>query len=311
MHHRRDELLRLIEAAGFRILSADEIAGPILAQVAGRALVVTVDGCTAAATGLVVPDRVMLPDAMRPGTTWLPSLGQCTADPVPGGWLLRLRGRAAEPVADLASLVLDLTTVPARVRVTGPGGQWRHTLTRSATRRSCLRSWCTREGARPPSWRRTCSAPRPGPSRSGRRSPGCAAPSGAVTACRPGCSTAASRWLRTQDASGTAGSCTPAAAGGSLGTRRGTPLRVTPPDALRAHPRQFCGSVLLRRRRPLAAGWSRRISPPGRTPSRTALSAPAQPSSAPVSSAPSRATCSTRASRSDLLTDAASRQAEA
>ena len=67
VHHRRDELLRLIEAAGFRILSADEIAGSILAQVAGRALVVTADGCTAAATGLVVPDRVMLPDAMRPG----------------------------------------------------------------------------------------------------------------------------------------------------------------------------------------------------------------------------------------------------
>jgi len=105
------------------------LAGPILARVAGRALVVTSDGCTAAATGLAAPDRVVLPDAMRPGTTWLPSLGRCTADVVPGGWLLRPSDGAAEPPAELARLVLDLTCVPARVAVAGPGGDWCHTLT--------------------------------------------------------------------------------------------------------------------------------------------------------------------------------------
>jgi hypothetical protein len=56
---------------------------------------------------------------------WLPTLGSATAEPLPGGWLLRF----AEPgSATSTTLELDLAGSP-RVTVSGPSGTWAQTLT--------------------------------------------------------------------------------------------------------------------------------------------------------------------------------------
>lgn len=101
-------------------------AAPLLARLPGRALVVTLDGTTAAAAGLHAPDRVALPEVVREGVLWLPALGRCTAQALPGGWLLRLDDEAP---AAASRLVLDVSGTPAVVRVSGADGSWTHALT--------------------------------------------------------------------------------------------------------------------------------------------------------------------------------------
>ena len=101
-------------------------AEPLLARVAGPALVVTADGCTAVAVGLTAPARLALPAGLRPGPVWIDALGPVLAEPVSGGWLLRVRS-AGDPEA---RLVLDLAGPSARVAVTGAGGGWQGPLGR-------------------------------------------------------------------------------------------------------------------------------------------------------------------------------------
>jgi len=120
--------LEVRQAAMHRVERLRSLATPLLARLPGRALVVSTDGCTAAATGVSVADRVALPAGLCAGPTYLPSLGRCTAEALPGGWLLRLD----EPVpAETGShrLVLDLAGAVPRVRVSGPSGDWSHGLT--------------------------------------------------------------------------------------------------------------------------------------------------------------------------------------
>lgn len=58
-------------------------------------------------------------------TVWLPTIGSVTAEPLPGGWLLRLSDTAT---TNSTQLELDLGGVP-RVTVTGGSGTWAQTLT--------------------------------------------------------------------------------------------------------------------------------------------------------------------------------------
>lgn len=106
--------------AGLRALAA-----PVLAREAGRALVVALDGSTAAVTGLPAPDRLVLPAGLGPGAARLPGLGACTVEPLPGGWLVRVDDDAP---ASACLLDLDLRSVPARLRVDGAAGSWTHVL---------------------------------------------------------------------------------------------------------------------------------------------------------------------------------------
>ncbi|MGY1643142.1 GAF domain-containing protein [Geodermatophilus sp. SYSU D00703] len=101
------------------------LGAPLLARLPGPALVVGPDGCTAAASGLAAPDRVPLPDGVRAGRLELPVLGRCTAEPLPGGWLLR-PADGADGVDDArpAGVVLDLAEARPEVRVSGPSGTW-------------------------------------------------------------------------------------------------------------------------------------------------------------------------------------------
>ncbi|MBY8878474.1 GAF domain-containing protein [Streptomyces sp. PLK6-54] len=103
------------------------MAAPILARIGGQALAVDRNGWTAAVTGMAPADRVALPAAMRAGSLWLPSLGMCTAEPLPGGWLIRVDGREHPPGA--GRVVLDLSRPrTATVTVSGAAGSWTQTL---------------------------------------------------------------------------------------------------------------------------------------------------------------------------------------
>jgi hypothetical protein len=104
------------------------VAAPMLARLGERALAVDQDGWTAAVTGMPYTNRLALPKAMAPGQNWLPTLGLCLVEPLPGGWLIRA---ADEPVPQGATrIVLDLTH-PRRwsVTVASDAGSWCHELT--------------------------------------------------------------------------------------------------------------------------------------------------------------------------------------
>ncbi|MFD7977509.1 GAF domain-containing protein [Streptomyces sp. NPDC059071] len=121
----RDRHMRSIE----RLRS---VAAPILCRVGGRAIAVDTHGWTAAVTGMAPVDRLPLPKSFRAGRVWLPSLGMCAVEPLPGGWLLRVQedARPADAGSGAASrVVLDLSR-PRRwtVSVSGTAGSWSQEL---------------------------------------------------------------------------------------------------------------------------------------------------------------------------------------
>ncbi|MEU3301452.1 GAF domain-containing protein [Streptomyces sp. NPDC006678] len=116
----RERHLRVVE----RLRS---VAAPILCRLAGRALAVDVHGWTAAVSGMAPVDRLPLPKSFRAGRVWLPSLGMCTVEPLPGGWLVRPdESRATETAS---RVVLDLSRARRwTVAVSGPAGSWSQEL---------------------------------------------------------------------------------------------------------------------------------------------------------------------------------------
>ncbi len=105
------------------------VAAPLLSRLSGRAMVVDTHGWLAAVTGMPPVDRVPLPDDFGAGRTWLPTLGACVAEPMPGGWLLRVTGTEDDAGAGAARILLDLAD-PRRPRVTvsGTAGSWAQDL---------------------------------------------------------------------------------------------------------------------------------------------------------------------------------------
>jgi hypothetical protein len=105
-------------------------AAPLLARLAGPALVVGQDGTVAAAVGFAAPERVELGgcgDGFAGGAVRVPALGRCTVEPLPGGWLLRPQP-GAQPEDPQVSLVLDLAGPAPQVLVSGASGRWAHAL---------------------------------------------------------------------------------------------------------------------------------------------------------------------------------------
>ncbi|MFF3904667.1 GAF domain-containing protein [Streptomyces sp. NPDC001848] len=103
------------------------VAAPLLARLGGRAVAVDKDGWTAAVTGMPYTGRVALPASLAPGRCLLPTLGPCTVEPLPGGWLIRA---ADSPTpAQPTRIVLDVSH-PRRWSVTvfGDTGSWTHEL---------------------------------------------------------------------------------------------------------------------------------------------------------------------------------------
>ncbi|MEW1636467.1 GAF domain-containing protein [Streptomyces sp. NPDC093801] len=103
------------------------VAAPLLARLPGRAVAVDPHGWTAAVTGLAPADRVQLPKALGPGRLWIPQLGDCVAEPLPGGWLLRLAESSA--AAGASRVVLDLSRPRSwSATVYGAAGSWSQEL---------------------------------------------------------------------------------------------------------------------------------------------------------------------------------------
>lgn len=104
------------------------VAAPVLARLDGRAIAVDSHGWTAAVTGMPPTDRLPLPKSIAAGHAWLPSLGTCSVEPLPGGWLLRVEDDP-QPLAT-TRVILDVSG-PRRWSVTvegGGAGDWTHEL---------------------------------------------------------------------------------------------------------------------------------------------------------------------------------------
>ncbi|WP_330310330.1 MULTISPECIES: GAF domain-containing protein [unclassified Streptomyces] len=104
------------------------VAAPLLCRLGGKALVVDLNGWLAAVTGMPPVDRVPLPSSFGAGRVWLPSLGMCVAEPMPGGWLLRVT--ETDTSGSASRVVLDLSE-PRRpcATVAGAAGSWAQDLT--------------------------------------------------------------------------------------------------------------------------------------------------------------------------------------
>ncbi|SDO53572.1 GAF domain-containing protein [Actinacidiphila guanduensis] len=102
------------------------IAAPLLSRIRGQALAVDTNGWTAAVTGTTPTERVALPAEVRAGRVWLPQLGLCELEPLPGGWLVRVGEREPAPGS---RVVLDVSG-PSNwtVTVTGEAGSWTQRL---------------------------------------------------------------------------------------------------------------------------------------------------------------------------------------
>ena len=96
-------------------------AAPVVARVGGRTLAVDPSGHIAAVTGFTAPDRLLLPPDLSPESTWLPTLGAVTVEPLPGGWLVRL----GDEHPQATELELDLRGRP-ELRVRTPSHAWQH-----------------------------------------------------------------------------------------------------------------------------------------------------------------------------------------
>lgn len=103
------------------------VAAPILARIGSPALAVDTDGWVAAVDSLPLHNRILLPDEVAPGRAWIPTLGTCDVELLPGGWLVRLVDDGAAPSATRVVLDLRNPVVPA-LRMAGQFGDWRHDI---------------------------------------------------------------------------------------------------------------------------------------------------------------------------------------
>ncbi|AEF42664.1 helix-turn-helix domain-containing protein [Hoyosella subflava] len=104
------------------------VAAPVLAKSGGPALAIDSHGWVAAVEGIAPQNRLALPDQMEAGQAWLPALGLCVCEPIPGGWLVRPVRDAATPTAPTA-VEVDLRGGQPQLTVAGPCGNWTTTLT--------------------------------------------------------------------------------------------------------------------------------------------------------------------------------------
>ena len=114
----------LRERHQFNLEQLRAVAAPLLAGMRERALVVDEHGWTAAAVRSEPVRRVALPRRIEAGGVWIPELGECALEPLPGGWLLRPGSAGPSPAAELR---LELGGVP-ELTLSGHSGTWTHRL---------------------------------------------------------------------------------------------------------------------------------------------------------------------------------------
>lgn len=98
------------------------VAAPMLARMGVPALAVDAQGWVAAVDVLEPRSRLSLPKRFAAGRTWVPALGACDVDPLPGGWLIRVAGEQTD--AEPTRVELDFAALDRpQVWVAGPSGR--------------------------------------------------------------------------------------------------------------------------------------------------------------------------------------------
>ncbi|MGV0594489.1 GAF domain-containing protein [Mycolicibacterium porcinum] len=103
------------------------VAAPILARVGSPALAVDAEGWVAAVASLPLHNRILLPESGLPGRAWIPPLGMCDVEALPGGWLVRIADDA-EPSAAPSRVILDLRDGEPSLEMAGQFGSWRRSI---------------------------------------------------------------------------------------------------------------------------------------------------------------------------------------
>ncbi len=137
------------------------VAAPILARVGSPALAVDTEGWVAAVDCLPLHNRILLPESGLPGRAWIPPLGMCDVEGLPGGWLVRVRRRCRAQCGAVAGHPRP----PGRRTVAGDVRPVRQLAAQhlQPPRRDPAGAWrpAGRAG-RHRSWRRICTAIGPG-----------------------------------------------------------------------------------------------------------------------------------------------------
>jgi hypothetical protein len=110
------------------------VAAPMLARLSGPGVAVDTDGWVVAVESIAPQNRILLGEQMGSGYAWLPALGRCLVEPLPGGWLLLpveddpISGRLSLEATTTLQIDLRAATKP-RMSLSGAGGHWSHELT--------------------------------------------------------------------------------------------------------------------------------------------------------------------------------------
>ncbi|MCJ0980310.1 GAF domain-containing protein [Rhodococcus sp. ARC_M12] len=105
------------------------VAAPMLARLQSPALAVDANGWVAAVESVALRNRILLPEDLATGRFWLPTLGVCDFEPLPGGWLVRPASTTDSGVADVGStrIRIDLrSSQKPRIEVRSEVGEWTH-----------------------------------------------------------------------------------------------------------------------------------------------------------------------------------------
>lgn len=105
------------------------VAAPILARIGAPAVAVDHDGWVAAVAATPPSLRIMLTDDIAPGRAWIPALGPCDVEPLPGGWLLRVCPEDLYLPEGAVRATLDLRNPETpTLELKGHLGHWRRDL---------------------------------------------------------------------------------------------------------------------------------------------------------------------------------------
>lgn len=103
------------------------VAAPILARIGAPALAVDTEGWVAAVDSLPLHNRILLPEGLSPGRAWVPPLGMCDIELLPGGWLVRIAAEDDSPGHTRVTLDLRAPATPV-LEMVGQFGSWHHDI---------------------------------------------------------------------------------------------------------------------------------------------------------------------------------------
>lgn len=111
--------------------SLRSVAAPMMAGSSRPALAVDGHGWVAAVASVPLCHRLALPDEVAPGQLWVPSLGFCDLEPLPGGWMVRPTEPGGDGLMspDTAATTLRIDLSDSRrtvVEVQSRHGRWTH-----------------------------------------------------------------------------------------------------------------------------------------------------------------------------------------